>query len=203
MISRLRGVVLERDVDRVEILTQGGVVYEVDVPLSVFQRLPREGSEIELRTVYVVKEDSADLYGFIDVIERSLFARLLTASGVGPKLALGMMSTYAAPRLAQALAERDVRALTQVSGVGKKKAERIILELADKVEDLAVAGRVGGEDQEGAQGAVAALTGLGYSFADADLAVREAIDSGVATTTEELIRWVLGKRQADESGVTP
>lgn len=198
MISRLRGVVLERDVDGVEVLTAGGLVYEVEVPLSVFQRLPRPGSEVELRTVYVVREDSASLYGFMEVHERALFSRLLTASGVGPRLALAMMSTYPAQRLARALAEKDVRALTQVSGVGKKKAEKIVLEMADRVQDLAVADL--GEDgaAPGAQGAVAALTNLGYGFAEADQAVREAVEAGEAATTEELIRWVLARRGSRE-----
>lgn len=199
MISRVRGVVLERDVDGVEILTAGGLVYELEVPLSVFQRLPRPGSDVELRTVYVVREDSASLYGFMEVHERALFARLLTASGVGPKLALAMMSTYPAHRLARALAEKDIRALTQVSGVGKKKAEKIILEMADRVQDLAVAAEVGDEEAvPGAQGAVAALTNLGYGFAEADQAVREAVEAGEATTTEELIRWVLARRGSGE-----
>lgn len=195
MISRIRGELLHRDLDSVEVLTPGGIVYEVEVPLTVFQRLPREGSQIELRTVHVVKEDSANLYGFMEAHERALFSRLLGASGVGPKLALAMMSTYTAPRLARALSERDVRALVEVSGVGKKKAERIILELADRVQDLAiaVASEPKGADH-GAQAAVLALTTLGYSYVDADQAVREAIDDGAESKTEELIRTVLARR---------
>jgi len=185
-------------VERVEILTVGGLVYEVEVPLSVFQELPREGSDVELRTVYVVKEDSASLYGFTRHHERALFSRLLTASGVGPKLALAMLSTFAAPRLARALAERDLQALTQVSGVGKKKAEKIVLELADKVQDLAVAGPEDSPEGQGAQGAVAALTGLGYNFVEADLAVREAIEAGGAENTEDLVRLVLARRAPQE-----
>jgi len=183
VISRLRGEVVSRDIDSVEILTPGGVVYQVEVPLSVFQKIPREGSPLELLTVQVVKEDSVSLYGFAETHERTLFKRLLTAKGVGPKLALGLMSTYAAPRLARALAERDVKALSQVSGVGKKTAERIVLELADKMEDLAVSAGVEPGEEQGAQEAVAALTGLGYSFVEADQAVREAIDSGAGATT--------------------
>ncbi|MDH3223751.1 MAG: Holliday junction branch migration protein RuvA [Gemmatimonadota bacterium] len=199
MISRIRGTVLERDVDAVEILTASGLVYEVEVPLTVFQRLPGKGAEVELRTVYVVKEDSADLYGFIDPHERTMFSRLLTASGVGPKLALGMLSTYTSARLARALAERDSRALTQVSGVGKKKADKIILELADKVQDLAMTPDVPQAQASGAQEAVAALTGLGYSFVEADYAVREAVAAGDDTTAEALIRAVLASRQHKEA----
>ncbi|MGI9629277.1 MAG: Holliday junction branch migration protein RuvA [Longimicrobiales bacterium] len=194
MISRIRGEVISRDLEVVEVLTPGGVVYEVEVPLTVFQRLPREGSEIELRTVHVVKEDSASLYGFMEVHERTLFSRLLTASGVGPKLALAMMSTYTAPRLAQALTERDVRALMEVSGVGKKKAEKIILDLADRVQDLALAAPAESKGDHGAQAAVLALTTLGYSYVEADQAVREAIDGGAESKTEALIRTVLARR---------
>ena len=197
MISRIRGVLLEREVDHVEILTSGGVVYEVEVPLTVFQRLPAPGAEFELRTVHVVREDSADLYGFMEVHERSLFKRLLTASGVGPKLALAMMSTYTSARLAQALAERDTTALTQVSGVGKKKAEKLVLELADKVQDLAVASEVSADEAPGAQAAVAALTGLGYSFVEADEAVRRVLSEGDELSTEALIRTVLAGRSAE------
>lgn len=197
MISRIRGIVLEREVDRVELLTTAGVVYEIEVPLTVFQRLPATGSELELRTVYVVREDSADLYGFVEAHERTLFTRLLTASGVGPKLALAMMSTFTSSRLAQALAERDTTALTQVSGVGKKKAEKIVLELADKVQDLAVAAEVSADEAPGAQEAVAALTGLGYSFIEADEAVRRALAAGEELSTEALIRTVLAGKQTE------
>ena len=197
MISRIRGVVLEREVDFVEVLTAGGLVYEVEVPLSVFQRLPAPGAEVELRTVYVVREDSADLYGFMEARERTLFSRLLTASGVGPKLALSMMSTYTASRLAQALAERDTVALTQVSGVGKKKAEKIVLELADKVQDLAVAADAPSGEASAAQAAVAALTGLGFTFIEADEAVRKAVATGDDHSAEALIRTVLATRQTE------
>ena len=143
----------------------------------------------------VVREESLTLYGFIESFERELFIRLLSASGVGPKVALAMLSTYSARRLARALAEKDIAALTQVSGVGKKTAERIILELADKVEDLAIGpeGEPGGPPA-GAQEAVAALVTLGYSFPDADAAVRNALAEGEAESTDELIRRALAKR---------
>tara|TARA_Y100000817_G_scaffold53837_1_gene39428 strand:- start:1531 stop:2118 length:588 start_codon:yes stop_codon:yes gene_type:complete len=193
MISRLQGTLLSRDGDWVEIETKGGVVYEVEAPLSVIERLPSTGGAIELRTVQVVSETSVALYGFIDDHERSLFRRLLTASGVGAKVALAMMSTYSAGRLARALVEKDTVALQQISGIGKKKAEKIALDLADKVADLAVlptsAGEVG--TSSGAEEAVQALIALGYSFVDADKAVREVLQEGVPDSTDELIRRVL------------
>ncbi len=193
MISRLQGTVLTRDTDRVEIETKGGVVYEVEVPLTVLQRLPSPGGAIELRTVQVVTETSAALYGFVDRHERTLFQRLLTASGVGAKVALAMMSTYSAERLARALVERDTTALQQISGIGKKKAEKIAIELADKVADLAIITPVAPGAASGAQEAVQALVALGYSFGDADQAVRMVLESGAPDTTEELIRRALAR----------
>lgn len=191
MISRLQGTVLTRDTDRVEIETSGGVVYEVEVPLTVLQRLPSPGGVLELRTLQVVTDSSVALYGFMDGHERTLFQRLLTASGVGAKLALAMMSTYSAERLARALIEKDVTALRQVSGIGKKKAEKIALDLSDKVADLAIVTPVGPSDASGAQEAVQALVSLGYSFGDADQAVRSVMEAGTPETTEELIRRAL------------
>ena len=193
MISRLQGTLLSRDGDWVEIETKGGVVYEVEAPLSVIERLPSTGGAIELRTVQVVSETSIALYGFIDDQERSLFRRLLTASGVGAKVALAMMSTYSAGRLARALVEKDTVALQQVSGIGKKKAEKIALDLADKVADLAVLSTSSGEVgvSSGVEDAVQALIALGYSFVDADKAVREVLQEGAPGSTDELVRRVL------------
>lgn len=191
MISRLQGTLLTRDTDRVEIETKGGVVYEVEVPLMVLQRLPGPGGAVELRTVQVVTETSVALYGFIDAHERTLFQRLLTASGVGAKVALAMMSTYSAERLARALVEKDTVALQQISGIGKKKAEKIALDLADKVADLAIVTPTTPGQTSGAQEAVQALVALGYTFSDADHAVRTVLESGVPESTEALIRLAL------------
>lgn len=197
MISRLKGVVVTRDVDGVEIETSGGVVYELEVPLTVLQRLPTPGDPVEVRTVQVVTDSSVALYGFIDDVERTLFRRLLSASGVGGKLALAMMSAYRADRLARALVEKDLAALQQVSGVGRKKAEKLVVELADKVADLAVSAPHGGPDAAGAgaQEAVKALVALGYGFAEADHAVRQALEDGASgDTADEIIRKALSYR---------
>lgn len=191
MISRLQGTVLTRGVDRVEVETKGGVVYEVEVPVTVLERIPTAGGAIELRTVHVVTETSAALYGFVEAHERTLFQRLLTASGVGAKVALAMMSTFKAERLARALVEKDIAALQQVSGIGRKKAEKISLELADKVADLAIVTPGRPEHVSGAQEAVQALVALGYSFGDADKAVRDVLEHGTPGTTDELIRKAL------------
>ncbi len=206
MISRLKGTLVSRELDHVEVETAGGVVYQVQIPLSILERLPKPPApDFEIRTLQVVREDSVTLYGFIEPFERELFRRLLGAPKVGPKVALSMLSTYSAGRLAQALAEKDVNALTQVSGVGKKTAELIVLELADKVEDLAL-GAAGSDGADagtgpGAQEAVAALVALGYSFVDADAAVRGALTQGKPESTDELVRRALGGalRTSDES----
>ena len=196
MISRLKGTLLTRDPDRIEVETPGGVVYEVAVPRSVAERLPVRGSEVEIRTVQVVRDDSVALYGFLEPAERELFSRLMVAKGVGPKLAVGMLSTFSAARLARALAEKDTQALKQVSGVGQKTAERIVIDLADKVQDLAVA--PAGGDGDGAKPireAVSALVSLGYSFSDADDAVRGVVEDGEEPeSSEELIRKALASR---------
>jgi Holliday junction DNA helicase RuvA len=195
MISRLKGILLTRDPDGIEVETAAGVVYELAVPLTALQRLPRPGDAVEVRTVQVVTDSSSALYGFIDEVERTMFQRLLTASGVGASLALKLMSTYSAVRLARALVEKDLVALQQVNGVGRKKAEKLVVELADKVADLAVAepGVPGAPAGAGAQDAVQALVALGYSFADADHAVRRALEEGAATA-EELTRKALSYR---------
>ncbi len=192
MISRLQGKILSRDAACVEVETSGGVVYEVEVPITVLQALPSPGGSVELRTLQVVTENSIALYGFSNAHERLLFQRLLTATGVGAKLALAMMSTYSAERLARALVEKDSTALQQVSGIGKKKAEKIALDLADKVADLAIVTPVVDGVTGGAQDAVQALVNLGYSFSVADTAVRAVLEEdGVPDSTEELVRRAL------------
>ncbi|SVD39663.1 uncharacterized protein METZ01_LOCUS392517, partial [marine metagenome] len=196
VISRLKGSVLARRVDQIEVETASGVVYEVYVPLSVLRRIPEHLiSEFEIYTLQVVRDDSIRLYGFLESKERELFKRLLGASGVGPKVALSMLSTYSCHRLIQALVEKDVVALTQVGGVGKKTAERIALELADKVEDLVDGSDLTSDSLESSsQEAVAALVALGYSFVDADIAVRSALDTDNISNTDELIRLALSRQ---------
>ena len=192
MISRLQGKILSRDAACVEVETSGGVVYEVEVPITVLQGLPSPGGSVELRILQIVTENSIALYGFSNAHERLLFQRLLTATGVGAKLALAMMSTYSAERLARALVEKDSTALQQVSGIGKKKAEKIALDLADKVADLAIVTPVMDGVTGGARGAVQALVNLGYSFSVADTAVRAVLEEdGVPDSTEELVRRAL------------
>lgn len=196
MISRLRGTLVSQVDEVIEIATPGGVVYEVDVPLTVTQRLPPVGGEIELLTLHIVREDLNALYGFLDAGERELFRRLLGVSGVGGRLALAMLSTYPAARLVRALVEKDIAALVVVSGVGKKTAERLCLELADRVKDLDLAPATPGSAGGGGpvQEAVRALTVLGMSFLEADRAVREVVETEGTLSAKELIRKALAAR---------
>lgn len=192
MISRIRGTLLRRDMDSVEVMTASGVGYEVEIPLSVFEKLPRVNGEVELLTHHVVREDDELLFGFMLPAERDLFGRLLGASGVGPRLALAMMSALTPSALVRAIIDRDVPTLVQVPGVGKKTAERIAVELGDKLDDLSLrsAPSVKGA---AAQEAVGALVALGYATAEAGTAVRKAIEEqGAEEDVQALIRKSLG-----------
>jgi holliday junction DNA helicase RuvA len=206
LISRIRGTLVTRDADGVvEIETSSGVTYEVEVPLTVMQRIPMPPAAIELHIAHLVREDSEALYGFNDSSERTLFLRLLKAHGVGKALALAMMSTFTASRLARAITEKDLTALTQVSGVGKRTAEKIVVELSDKVADLAFTTPldVAAGSAPLAQEAVAALVAMGLSFGDADKAVRAVVEEGGAKTSEELIRKALARRVRSETRGRP
>jgi Holliday junction DNA helicase RuvA len=163
------------------------------VPLTVLQEVPPVGEATELRTLQVVTDSSVTLYGFVTASERELFQRLLKVNGVGAKVALGAMSTFPAARLARAIVEKDIVALRQVPKVGKKLAEKIALELWDKVDDLLeFVPAAGGEGVSGsAQQAVQALVSLGYAFGDADRAVRDVLEAGAPDSAEELIRRAL------------
>jgi holliday junction DNA helicase RuvA len=199
MISRIRGTLLSREGDRVEVATPGGVVYEAEVPLSVAERLPALGAEVELRTVHLVREDAEALYGFLDSGERQLFLRLIGAKGVGGKLAIGLLSAYPAPRLARALREKDLPALMQVTGVGRKTAERILVELSDRMGDLVWADpSLEGGTSEGspARDAVQALLALGMTAQEAELAVRAVLEEDPGAAPATLLRAALARRSA-------
>lgn len=191
MISRVRGVLVRREPGLAEVLTPGGITYELEIPLSTYERLPREGADLELRTVLVVREDAHTLYGFLEAAERSVFMRLLTASGVGPRLALNMLSTMPAERLVRAIHAQDIPSLRQIPGLGTKKAQRLVLELADRLDDLALEATRGRADGDGVQEAVGALVALGYSVTDASAAVRRVVDAGGSQQPADLIRAAL------------
>jgi holliday junction DNA helicase RuvA len=196
MLSLLIGTLLSKDLDRAEVLTAGGVGYELFIPLGTYEALPRAGEQVRLHTSLVVREDEWLLYGFATPFERVVFRKLLVAKGVGPTLALGMLSTLSAERLVRAIREKDIATLQQVPRVGRKKAEQLILDLADKLDEVAAApsdgSRPGGASDADA---IRALVSLGYAAPDAEKAVRLARDamgpSGASSSTAELVRAAL------------
>ena len=197
MISQVSGTLVTKALDRIEVTTPGGVTYELAVPLSAYEALPNVGAQVTLQTHVVVRDDDWQLFGFPTAFERRLFRRLLGATGVGPALALGMLSTLSADRVLQAIQARDVVTLQSVPRVGKKKAQQLILDLADKLGDVQEPGEApSGVGRDGvSQDAVRALAALGYSQSDAERAVRTAIDRHPATQHKapDLIRAALAQ----------
>lgn len=196
MIASVSGVLSSRAGDTIVVQTDGGVGYAVTVPAGVAERLPAVGGRVSLHTELVVKEDGWALFGFDRPAERLVFQRLLSASGFGPRLALALLSTLGADRTVRSIRQKDIAALSTVSGIGKKKAERLVLELHDRFEE------VGGELPPASMGpseeALAALTRLGYPPAQAESAVRDALAADGSSDTAQLIKQALqrlaGKR---------
>ena len=196
MIAHVAGTLLAKALDRVEVMTAGGVGYELSVPLSVYETMPKLGDEVRLHTYLVVKEDGWQLFGFSTAFERQVFQRVLGAKGVGPALALGLLSTLSAERLVRAIREKDIVTLQSVPRVGRKKAEQLVLDLADKLDDVQVVTSGGVSRSEGpaAEDAIRALVSLGYSMGDAERAVRGVLDDGGrGMSAPELIRRALTK----------
>jgi len=197
LIVQVQGRVVAKDLDRVEIMTASGVCYELLIPLNVYESVGRPGDEATLWTSLVVREDAWLLYGFSSAYERRIFNKVLGAKGVGPSLALGMLSTLTAERLVRAIREKDIATLQSVPRVGRKKAEQMILDLADKLDDALQASDVGGGLRPAGTGvddAIRALVSLGYTMADAEKAVRSALDTGKkGMSAPELIRAALAK----------
>jgi holliday junction DNA helicase RuvA len=198
MIASLTGMVAERHGEALVVQTDGGVGYAVTVPVGVATRLPGRGARVSLFTELVVKEDGWALYGFDTATERQVFQRLLSASGFGPKLALALLSALGPERTVRSILGRDLSALSSVSGIGRKKAERLVLELQDRFSDLVI--ERAGIRATGSEEAVQALMGLGYGVAAADDAVRAALESGAPTETPQLIRRALQQLAASRGG---
>jgi Holliday junction DNA helicase RuvA len=196
VISLVTGTLVTKDLYRVEVMTVSGVGYEIEIPLGVFESLPRTDETVSLHTSLVVREDSWTLFGFTTPMEKQLFEKLLTANGVGPALAIGMLSALSAPRLVKAIREKDIPTLQSVPRVGRKKAERLILDLGDKLDMVgdAPAGQFTATGSPAADDALRALTSLGYTATEAERGVRAALDSGDwGTSAAELIRAALAK----------
>lgn len=198
MIATITGVLAGRTGESVVVETEGGVGYVLAVPTGVLARLPADGQRVRLHTELVVREDAWLLYGFDQPAERAVFQRLLSATGFGPKLALALLSALGPARTVRSIRDRDLDALSSVSGIGRKKAERLALELQDRFDDVPVEpapARASGTDE-----AVRALVALGYAPAAADDAVRVA-QSGVALEdTPQLIRRALQQLAGHRAG---
>lgn len=192
MISRIRGTLASIRTDRVELTTATGITYELHIPAAVFGILGEPGDEVELYTALIAREESLELFGFASGSDRELFLRLQGASGVGPRLALSILGTLPASRVVAAIRSRDHAALQLVSGIGRKKAERISLELADRLDDLSSDARTDGDSAGGAE-ALVALRALGYSAPESQgaLAAARRDLAGEPSGTEELIRVAL------------
>ena len=189
MITSVSGTLAEREGEAVVIHTDGGLGYEVTVPLGVFERLPVRGARCALFTELVVREDAWTLYGFDTTGERTIFQRLLGATGLGPRLALAILSTLGPERTVRSIQGKDVAALSTVSGIGKKRAEKLIVELSDRFADvpLAPAVRAGRPADEAAR----ALVTLGYGAAAADDAVRFVLTRDKTEDVAALVRQAL------------
>jgi holliday junction DNA helicase RuvA len=183
------------------IVDVGGVGYEVFIPLSSYDKLPAAGQGIRILTHLHVREDAQILYGFMTAAERDLFRLLVNnVSGIGPKLALAVLSGMSVNNFKTAVVNSDVASLSKISGLGKKTAERIVLELKDKLGvaaawEAASAVHAPTPEQEQANEAVLALIALGYKQIDAHKTVRELQEKGEAKPAEELVKLAL-KRMA-------
>lgn len=187
MIGSLRGVLAAKSPPQL-LLEAGGVGYEIEAPMSTFYVLPPVGGELRLLTHLVVREDAHVLYGFASEAERALFRSLLRVSGVGPKLALAILSGSSVEAFAQCVQAQDVASLTRIPGIGRKTAERLLVEMRDRVEGVATLAGVATLKGAGAE-ALSALVALGYKPAEASRLLK-AVESPGATT-EELIRGAL------------
>jgi holliday junction DNA helicase RuvA len=200
VIAQVAGRLAAKHADRVMIQTASGVGYEIVVPLGVMEGLPPVGEAVSLATELVVRDDGWSLYGFGAELERRFFQRLIAVTGVGPKIALALMSALGAERGVRAVKDRNIALLASVSGIGRKTAERLALELADKLDEFAAAGAGGaagaaGDGREAAGGAAAAalqaLERLGYGTAEAERALRQALADDGSGAAETLVRRAL------------
>jgi len=198
MIAFLHGTLAEKTPSTV-VLDVQGVGYELFISLSTYDRLPATGSKCRLLTYYHVRQDTQVLFGFAQAEEKQMFERLINVNGVGPKLALSVLSGLTVAELVAAIAESNVKRISSVHGVGKKTAERIVVELRDKVDPLeALAGRTaGGGDPRNAmlRDVILALGQLGFPQDQARKMVQAALDADPAITdTEALLRKALSSK---------
>jgi Holliday junction DNA helicase RuvA len=197
MIARLSGVLLDKSPPLI-VIDVNGVGYEVEAPLGVFTELPANGSQVTILIHHHFSQDSQTLYGFASTGEKELFRKLLKISGIGAKMALTILSGASGEELARYVSTADVASLTRLPGIGKKTAERIIMELRDKLEGLPLAsggttmGAGGQISTDPATEASAALASLGYKPAEVSRMISAVAESGM--DAEEIIRKALQTR---------
>jgi len=189
MIGRLTGLLLEKNPPQI-LLDVQGVGYEVDVPMSTFYNLPALHERVVLHTVMVVREDAQLLYGFATHEERAAFRQLLKISGVGPKMALSVLSGLSLADLAFAVVNKDIGRMTKIPGVGKKTAERLLLELQGKFTAI-TAGTVRAEVSSHGTDIVNALLALGYNEKEAEWAAKQLpADAGVSDGIRQALKYL-------------
>lgn len=200
MIGRLRGILIEKQPPEV-LIEVGGVGYEVQMPMSCFYELPNVGEEAIIYTHFVVREDAQLLYGFNTVKERALFREVIKANGVGPKMGLGILSGMTATQFVSCVEKEDISTLVKLPGVGKKTAERLVVEMKDRLKgwgagdlftpatDAAPIDNVTAAEQSAEEEAISALLALGYKPAQASKVVSQITKPGMSS--EQLIRDAL------------
>jgi Holliday junction DNA helicase RuvA len=192
VIAHISGTLVQK-IPGEAIVEVGGVGYQIFIPLNVFYRLPEIGASVSLQIYTHVREDALQLFGFQDLAEKQLFLLLLGVSGIGPKLAVNILSGIAAIELSRALKEGDQVRLVAIPGVGRKLAERMIVELKDKFATFAPAGPENAKTDGGSQlllDAVSALVNLGYKRPEAEKMVREVLKRG-ERSLENLLKETL------------
>jgi len=191
MIAYLRGTLLEKRPPVIVVDVQG-IGYELEAPMTTFYDLPDAGRDVVLYTHMVVREDAQLLYGFIDAVQRDLFRSLLRVNGIGPRVALAILSNLTAQEFMRCLVEDDLTRLTKVPGIGRKTAQRVLIEMRDRVSVVLpdVESLAAGEQLvTPVQDAIGALIALGYKPADANRAVRQVNADDLSS--EDLIRRAL------------
>ena len=197
MIAYVRGEVAEKEPTRV-VIEAGGVGYELLIPVSTYEKLPRIGSEAKLLAYHCVREDDEILFGFATADEREMFGKLTSVSGVGPKIALAILSGSSVGELSMAIVGGDAKRIAAIKGVGKKTAEKICVELRDKVNALAFAGGSGDRNVAAptAADAVAALRALGFNEEVSAKMVAEVLAKHPeADSVEKIIKLSLSERK--------
>lgn len=192
MIEHVRGILQHKSPAFIVIET-GGIGYKISLPFSSYGLLPAEGDEIKINTYLHCREDGLSLYGFLSQEERDFFLLLISISKIGPKSALSMLSSLSPSEFKKAIKRGDLVALTGIPGIGKKTAQRLILELKEKIEEEEEIIEVG--DQELVKDALSALFSLGYRRSEARKAIREAIDSSkeeldLASLIKKALRYI-------------